>query len=222
MMNEIYFLLHTLVIIGFLLFSLFLGKKALISLICIQVVLANLFVVKQMNLFGLSVTCADVYIVGVMLGLNLLQEYFGSKVVKKTIYINVLCSIFYLIMSSFHLFYIPNSFDITHVLFKGILRFIPRIVLASLFTIIITQFLEMKLYGFLKKTFVSRFLIIRNLFVLSFVQLIDTVMFSLLGLYGTVGNIFDVIVMSFTVKIIVILFAVPFIGLTKKIMKKSI
>lgn len=218
-MNELFFFLHILFVFLGLLVSLRIGKEALVSIICLQVVLANLFVVKQMDLFGLSVTCADVYIVGAMLGLNLLQEYFGEKIVKKTVWINGLCSIFYLVMTRFQLFYIPNSFDTTDGLFAGILQFIPRIVIASLFTIFVAQLLEISLYRFLKKFFKSKYLISRNIIALIFVQFVDTLMFSFLGLYGIVGNIFDVIVMSFFIKVIVIFSLSPFLGFVKKVVR---
>jgi len=83
-MNECIFLFHIIAILVFTLLSFRLGKMALGSWLCIQVLCANLFVMKQVVLFGFHVTCSDVFAIGSILSLNLLQEYFGPKEAKKT------------------------------------------------------------------------------------------------------------------------------------------
>ena len=79
-MNELFFLLHIITIVAFALGALYIGKNALIVLVAMQSVLANLFVIKQMTFLGFNVTCADVFAVGTILTLNLLQEYYGEKI----------------------------------------------------------------------------------------------------------------------------------------------
>ena len=140
-MNEILFFLHIITVIAFVLGSLAIGRNALIACICLQAVLANLFVVQQITLFGLNVTSSDVFAVGGVLGLNLLQEYYGKQIVKKTIWISFFIMLFYLAMSQFQILYTPNSFDQTHLMFVGILRFMPRIIIASLIVYLIVQIL---------------------------------------------------------------------------------
>ena len=217
-MNEIIFFLHIITVIGFCLGALRLGKNALIATICMQGVLANLFVVKQMNLFGMSVTCSDVFIVGSFLGLNLLQEYFGKEEAKKAIWISFFVIIFYLVMSQFQIFYIPNSYDLTHNSFLSILNFMPRITVASIVAYFFVQRVDLLLYAFLKKLFMGRHLVLRNITSIFCTQLLDTVLFSFLGLYGIVGSVLNIILVSFAIKVIVIFIAVPFSGFSKKIM----
>ena len=69
-MNELYFFLHVIALISFVLFALRLGKEALIACFAIQMVLANLLVTKQMTCFGLNITCADVYTIGSLFSLR--------------------------------------------------------------------------------------------------------------------------------------------------------
>ena len=88
MINELIFIFHCLIIASSSLFALFLGSYGLVAFICIQCILANLFVIKQITLFGYTATCSDAFTVGATLGLNLLQEYFGKNITKKTIWIN--------------------------------------------------------------------------------------------------------------------------------------
>ena len=72
-MNELIFLFHLVISLIFLGLAIRLGKIALGLYIGLSGVLANLFVVKQVQLFGLNATASDVFVIGGILGLNLLQ-----------------------------------------------------------------------------------------------------------------------------------------------------
>ena len=215
--NEILFFLHVITVLVFTLVAFAIGRHALISCISLQLVLANLFVIKQMQLFGFNVTCADVFIVGTILGFNLLQEYWGKRLANKAIWISFFCAIFYLVMTKFHLFYIPNSFDKTHEMFFGILQFIPRITIVSLLVFIFVQRLRLRLYDFLRKRFNEKHFFIRNVVVTGGTQLLDTVLFSFFALYGIVESVTSVIIVSFSVKLITTFLATPFLSLSKQL-----
>jgi queuosine precursor transporter len=222
MLNEILLFLHIISVVFFTLGALWLGKSALISLVCIESVLANLFVVKQMTLFGLNVTCSDVFIVGTILGLNLLQEYWDYSVAQKTVWVSFFVTIFYLIMSQFQLFYVPNFSDKTAEMFSGILKFAPRIILSSVFVSLFVQKIDCLFYAFLKKIFENKFLVARNIFSIFCTQLLDTILFSFLALYGIVESVFQIIFVSFTIKLIVILVATPFVSFSKRFVLNEI
>lgn len=219
-MNELIFLLHIIIVIGFLFIALHFGKNALMGLVCLQVILANLFVVKQINIFGLNATGGDVFIVGSVLGMNLLQEYFGKKIADKTLIISFLNMIFYLTMSFIHLLYVPNSFDTTNNFFYGILKFAPRITIASIFSYLIVLKLNNWLYLYLKKICSNKYIVLRSFISLVLSQLLDTFLFAFLALYGIVGSIWQIILVSFTLKIIVAIIATPFLGFTRIILRR--
>lgn len=216
-MNELIFILHTLIIAAFSLGALALGRSALVAFVCAQCILANLFVVKQITLFGLTATCADAFTVGATIGLNLLQEYFGKEIAKKTIWINFFLLIFYAIVSQIHLIYIPHSGDTMHLYFMPLLNLMPRIVVASFSVYLISQMADYYLYGFLKRTFQDRYIIVRNYASIAFCQLLDTVLFSFLGLYGIIDNIWEVIIISYIIKLASIIIATPFVGFSRKV-----
>ena len=109
-MNELIFLLQTITVSLCALGALYLGKEALVTFICIQSILANLFVIKQTTLFGLNATCSDAFAVGATLGLNLLQEYFGRTITRKAIWLNFFFLVFYAITSQIHLAYAPSTY----------------------------------------------------------------------------------------------------------------
>src|SRR5882724_1397465 len=122
MINEIFFIFHSIIIAISALVALGLGQSALVAFICTQCILANLFVIKQITLFGLTATCADAFTIGATLGLNLLQEYFGKEAAKKAIWINFALLIFYLIASQIHLLYVPAYCDTTQYHFLALLQ----------------------------------------------------------------------------------------------------
>lgn len=219
MMNELIFILQIVVIACSTLGALFLGKEALITLICTQSILSNLFVVKQIYLFGFAVTASDAYAVGAILGLNLLQEYFGLSIAKKTILINFFVMLFYLLVSQIHLMYTANPFDISHIHFATILEFMPRLIISSLASYAIVQCTDTLVYAWLKKIFVSKHLMWRTIISLTLSQFLDTLIFSIAALHGIVASLTHVILFSFCIKMIVVVLNSPFVALSKKFVK---
>lgn len=215
-MNELIFLCHIFVVIGFSLGALRLGQGALIAFIALQGVLANLFVVKQMDLFGFSVTCSDVFAIGGILSLNLLQEYFGREKAKMAVKISFGALLFFALMTQIHLAYIPNGFDTTQGSFLTLFSSSLRIVFASLGTFLLVQQFDVRFFSLLKGKLPYRIAI--SLFLS---QLIDTVLFSFLGLYGLVESVFEIILVSFLIKCIIILTSSPFTAFSKRFVKRE-
>src|SRR5579885_1428290 len=216
MINELIFITHSLIISIFALIALRLGKEALIGFISVTCILANLFVIKQTTLCTLTATCSDAYSIGAVLGLNLLQEYYGRDIGKKAIWISFFLLIFYGIVTQIHLAYIPSNCDLAQHSYAAILEMMPRIVIASFSVYLFVQHIDSWLYAWLKQRLGSRYLVIRNYLSIGICQWLDTALFSLLGLYGLVENIWHVIAISYAVKLIAIVLATPCIALSKK------
>lgn len=204
------------------LFFLRLGKGALIALIALQCVLANLFVTKEIELFGFTATASDVLGVGGALTLNLIQEYFGRPIAQQSIWISFFCTLFYTAASIVQLSYLPAPTDMNHSHFIALLSPMPRIVIASIFVYLLTQHLDCILYGYFGKKFGKSHFILKNYSSLFITQLVDTVLFSFLGLYminesfATLKVMFDICVISYIIKMSVVLIAAPFIATSKK------
>ena len=220
--NELIFIAHTLIISISTLVALYLGAHALVAFICLQCVLANLFVIKQITLIGLGATGTDAFTIGAVLGLNLLQEYYGAAIARRTIWINFFLLIFYALIGQIHLAYLPSISDTMHLPFLAILNPRSRIVVASFTVYLIAQYCDYLLYGFLKKLLHDRLLVIRNYASIMITQLLDTVLFSFLGLYGLVDNIWHIIIISYSVKLLAILIATPCVALSKKFVSPTV
>ncbi len=218
-MNELILLSQIILIVVFTFIALKIGKSALITLISLQAVIANLFVLKQIDIFGLNATCADAFVVGSVLGINLLQEYCGQDMAKKTINIGFFALVFFLIVSFIHLLFIPNGYDWAHNLFNGILKFAPRISVASFIAYIVSLKFNTFIYAYLEKKLKSKFFLFRNLVSITLSQALDTALFVFLGLYGLVGNVLQVMLVGFVLKLIVIFLSTPLITLAKNFFK---
>lgn len=215
--NELLFLLDALIISSCALLVLRLGKEALVSFICITSLIANLFVIKQIPLCGLTTTCADAFTIGAVLGLNLLQEYYGKVITQRAIWISFVLLVFYAIVAYLHLLFIPATCDTTQTAFELILSPMPRIIAASLTTYLIVQHIDAWFYGQLKKYWAGSYLVLRNYICIGLAQLVDTILFSFLGLYGLVENIWSIIVISYAIKIVALLITTPALIISRQI-----
>ncbi len=209
MSNEFIFLVHALLVIGCVLIALRLGELALSAWVVIQALLANLFVTKQIHLFGFDVTASDVYAIGCILGLNLLQEHFSKE---KALQVSKICLFFMAFFagaSYIHLLYIPNAYDKAHPAFCAIFNQTPRIMIASIGVFFVVQYIDTHVFAWLKKHFHAARFLFRGTISLIISQCLDTLLFTYFGLFGIVESLFDIFVMSLCIKLIIIVFLTP-------------
>ena len=204
-MNEVLFLIQIFVIVACALAAYKLGKEALVAWVAIQALLANLFVLKQITLFGLNVTASDAFAIGSLLGLNFLQEYSGREAANKAIWICFFFMIFFVVASQIHLFFQPSVYDTTQNAYTILLSPTPRLFIASLCVFFVVQQFDIRLFSLLKNKLPQAAFAWRAGLSLVASQLLDTCLFSFAGLYGIVASVVDIIVISFIVKLAVIL-----------------
>ena len=212
-MNECIFFTHIILLFGALALAKRFGKEALAIIISLQVVLSNLFVTKQITLFGLDVTATDAYMIGSLVGMNLLQEYFGKESAKKVLSLNTFILIFFTLVSLIQIAYKPSQHDSLHPSFFAILSVSPRIFISSIVTFYISQKIDIELFPLFRKKFA---LPLAMAFSLMITQATDTILFSYLALYGIVHSMFSIIVMIYTIKLITLFRMTPITALFKR------
>lgn len=215
-MNECIFLFHIIIILAFTLISFRLGKTALGSWVCIQALCANLVVLKQVVLFGLHATCSDVFTIGGIFSLNLLQEHYGPNAAQKIIKQCLCFMLFFAALSQIHIFYIPSAEDTAQSAYQLLFAPAPRLLFASLLTFLIVQKIDVFVFAQLKARMPSASFALRTSFSLLFSQLLDTILFTCIGLYGLISSVFDMIILSFLIKALVIAALFPLTSLSKK------
>ncbi|MBN1915363.1 MAG: queuosine precursor transporter [Parachlamydiales bacterium] len=222
-MNEWIFFLHSFFVLLFLSLAIKGGKSLLAFYIVLLTLFANMFVIKQITLFSLSVTPSDVYVIGAIIGLNFLQEFYGAKEARKVFFMTLGAFAVFLVMAQIHLAYLPNVFDTSQSHFLRIFTSSPRIFLASIVSMGGVEFLSIALFSFLKKRFGEKYFYARQWSVVFVSQVIDTMLFSFLGLWGIVEKFWHVVVFGLSIKMITILISFCFIGIyfSKVIGKKK-
>lgn len=221
-MNALILVLHITLVSGLSLLALRLGKELMIAWLSLLAVAMNLFVLKQITLFGLSVTPSDPLGVGYLLGLNLIQEFFGRKIARKIVWISLFVSCGFVLLSQVQLAYIPNRYDLAHPHFSFLLTPMPRLMIASLLSFLLVQMCDLTFFGFLRKKTSGKYLTGRTTLALILSQTLDTILFSFLGLFGLVENIGHIILFSLAVKGTVILFSTPFVYFSKRIIPHEV
>ncbi len=220
-MNEALFFLHILIVLGFGFAALRLGPAVLTAWIVLQAIMANLFVIKQVCFLGFHVTCGDVFAIGSIFGINLLREYYPKEKAKQALWACFFAMLFFVVMAKVHLLYRPSSFDTTHSAFETILSASPRLLLASLAVFFVTQQIDLRLFTYLKRRFSSSPLTLRNGISVVMAQFLDTTLFSFLGLWGIVSHLFDIILVSFLIKLVVIALMSPLIHFSRRFLPKE-
>ncbi len=203
-MNEIILLGQIAIVTGACFGAARYGKEALVSLIALQAVIANLLVLKQVHLFGLHVTCSDAFAVGTILALNLLQDRFGREASQKATWIAFGSMLFFAVVTQIHLLYTPSQTDTMQVHYLALLNPAPRLFAASLAAFFIVLQVDIRLYGWLKFKFPDWTFTARSVLSLLFTQALDTALFSVLGLWGLVDSIWNIFIFSYFMKVLVI------------------
>jgi uncharacterized integral membrane protein (TIGR00697 family) len=150
-----------------------------------------------------------------MFGLNLLQEYFGATVAKRTTFLSFGGMVLFVLLSKIHILYMPAQSDWTDHAYSTILSHSPRLLFASLATFFIVQQCDITLFAYLRRRFQKMHLVLRSVTCLILSQLFDTILFSMLGLYGLSDHLLSLICVSFTIKVLIALCSAPFTAMTK-------
>lgn len=216
MYNELLFLFQTLIILAMTLIVFRMGKQYLIGWVAASIVLANIFVTKQMKLFGLDATGGNILYASIFLTTDLLSEHYSKEDAKDAVKIGFLASLLYLISSRFIVHYIPSEYDTVHNGMQTIFAFAPRVIFASLLAYLVSQFHDIWAYHFIWKRTGPKLLWLRNNGSTWISQLIDSVIFAVVAFIGTfpVKVVFQIILSTYLLKIIVALLDTPFMYLS--------
>lgn len=216
MINELLFFVQVLCTVAFALAACRLGSAALTTWVALQALIANLFVLKQITLFGFDVTASDTFAIGSLAGLNFLQEYYGKEEAQKATKTCFFFLCFFTLISQLHLLYEASLHDSSQSAFLTLLSPAPRLFLASLGTFFIVQRIDIVFFAFLQKKLPQLSFAGRMALSLTTLQLLDTILFSVTGLYGLVVSLADVILISFLIKLLAIFSFTSIIQWAKK------
>lgn len=219
-MNEIILIIETIAAFStIVLLKKVLGKDGLFLWIGLASVMANIQVVKSVELFGITATLGNVLFSSVFLATDLLRECYGKENAKKGVYIGVVSILIYLAVTQITLMYEPNLIDYSHSSMQVLFAFSPRICTASLTMYAISNFLDVFVYDRLHKIFNGEKLWLRNnvsTIICNGLENFGFVFLAFAGVYPA-NEIINIAVSTTVIEILIAVWDTPFIYLGKAV-----
>jgi len=219
MINEILWI--DLLLLSFLIvifaYKLF-GITGLYVWTAVGVILANIQVMKTIQIFGLVTAMGNVIYSSLFLVTDIINENHTKKDAQKAVWIGFFVLIATTIIMQISIQFIPDKTDFLSEHITAIFSVLPRIAFASLIAYLISQSHDVWFYAKLKKRHKKRFLWLRNNLSTVTSQLLDNTIFTLIAFVGVfswdvIGQIF---ITSYILKVIVAACDTPFVYLARK------
>lgn len=114
-MNELLFFLEIVLTFGCVVAAKkIFGKAGLIAWIAIAMILANLTVVKTVNLFGIDATLGNIMFASTFLAGDMLNENYGRQAAHKGILVGLGGVLVFMVCTQISLLYTPSTTDVSH------------------------------------------------------------------------------------------------------------
>ncbi len=199
------------------------GRQAVNSWLVVLAISLNLMILKQVNIFGLDVTTCKALGVCYILGLNLMQEYYGKREAQVHVLIAALCTFGFVMLQQMHMIFLPNEFDTTQGHYSAIFSCMPLITAVSFITLIFIQLLDIRFFGWLQDVLGARRLTTRDVISLAMSQTVDTLVFyGLLSFFEDIwGNVWHVIAFTLIIKFMIIFMITPYTALARRFVDKE-
>lgn len=200
------------------------GKIGLYSWMAIAAILANIQVLKTVELFGMVATLGNIIYGTSFLATDILAENHDKKEAQKGVWIGFFSLISTVIIMTICLWFVPHESDFAQSSLETIFSIMPRIALASVVAYLFSNFHDIWAYNFWRKKFSGfKNIWIRNNLSTMTSQLIDSVIFSTLAFWGIFEwDVFwQIFISTFIIKIIVAACDTPFVYLAAKWKEKT-
>jgi len=197
------------------------GKVGLYIWTATAVILANIQVMKTIEVFGLVTALGNVVYSSLFLVTDIMNENHSKDDAQKAVWIGFFVLISMTLIMQITLLFIPDESDVLSGHIASIFSFMPRIAFASLTAYLISQFHDVWFFDRLKKEFGGKKLWLRNNLSTITSQLIDNIVFTLIAFIGIFSwsVILQIFITSLILKIIVAFFDTPFVYIARKIQR---
>lgn len=194
-----------------LLFYKLLGKVGLFIWVAIIAVIANIEVIKCVDIFGLAVTLGNSLYCSISLATDILNEKYGAQQARKSVWIGFLSLITFVILTQISLLFIPNEVDFASSALYTIFSTTPRICFASLSCFVMCNILDTYVFSWLKKK--NNFLWVRVNISTIISQFIDSMLFSLIAFTGlmSINDVLTLGITTYIIKVVITMCDTPFI-----------
>ena len=199
------------------------GKIGLYGMITMSIIVANLQVLKLVEIFGITITLGNIIYGSIFLSTDLLSEFYGKKEAKKGVWLGFFVLVITTVYMQIALSFTPSADDFAHTHMVGLFSFLPRVVLGSLVAYLLSQQHDVWLYNLLKKRFNDKHLWLRNNMSTWISQLIDSLVFCSIAFFGIFSTsvFLQILITTYVFKLIVAIVDTPFIYFAKYVLGKQ-
>ncbi|GEL76199.1 queuosine precursor transporter [Tenuibacillus multivorans] len=197
------------------------GKNGLLVWIGMSTVVANLQVLKMVELFGVTATLGNIVYGSIFLATDILNEKYGKNEARKAVWLGFFTLITMTIVMQIALRFEPAETDQVNGALQTLFDLVPQVAIGSLLAYIVSQNADVLIFSKLKEKFSSnRFLWLRNNLSSMTSQLLDTFIFCIIAFWGIFTTDFSVwlelFFSTYFIKFIVAAFDTPFMYIAKK------
>ncbi len=167
----------------------------LFAWVALSSVLANIQVVKTIELFGMVTTLGNIIYGTSFLATDIISECYSQEEAHKAVKIGMFSLLVTTVIMQICLWFEPHATDTAHGALSTIFSLMPRIAIASLTAYFVSQNFDVWFYHYLWRKFPDH-LWVRNNGSTMTSQLIDNVIFTCLAFWGVFE--FDILLQIFT------------------------
>jgi uncharacterized integral membrane protein (TIGR00697 family) len=190
----------------------FFRSHGLYAWITLASILANIQVIKTIELFGFVTTLGNIMYGTSFLATDILSECYGEKEAKKGVWIGIFSILATTIIMQICLWFAPHASDTSSSALGAIFSLLPRIAFASITAYLVSQNFDVWFYGFLRQKYPQKLWLRNNLSTMTS-QLIDNTLFTLMAFWGVfpIDVIWQIFATTYLMKWFVALLDTPVI-----------
>ncbi|MRG88302.1 queuosine precursor transporter [Salinibacillus xinjiangensis] len=194
------------------------GKPGLFVWIGMSTVVANIQVLKTVELFGITATLGNIIYGTAFLATDILNEKYGKKDAKKAVWLGFFTLIAMTVMMQIALQFTPAESDTVQGSLVTLFSLVPKVALGSLAAYLISQYFDVWIFSKLKSKFPDdKYLWLRNNGSTMISQLLDSAVFCTIAFSGMPLNIWlEIFISTYVIKFIVSFLDTPFFYIAKK------
>ncbi len=190
----------------------FFRRQGLFVWITLASILANIQVIKTIELFGFVTTLGNVMYGTSFLATDILSECYGEKEARKGVFIGIFSILATTLIMQVCLQFAPHASDTTSEALQTIFSLLPRIAFASISAYVVSQNFDVWFYAFLKRKY-PNLLWLRNNVSTMVSQLLDNSIFTLMAFWGVFSAdiIWQIFATTYVMKWVVAILDTPVI-----------
>lgn len=122
------------------------GKTGLFAWIGISIILANIAVTKQVDMFGVSVTLGNIMFSSTYLATDILTEAYGHKSAENAVFMSFIAAVVFVVFGLVVNAYKPNDFDFVSEPLNNILSFSIRTTSVSIICFFLSNLADVYIF----------------------------------------------------------------------------